>query len=193
MRKFPSALIGCSLLAGLLAGGAVAAAPASACQSGPSLPGAWVPDGPVHRIVDTRTGTGAARQPVAPGHTLIFSTSSLGGAVELDVAVPGSFRAGSISVFPGDARWDGRVSLPLAGDHLQQVFTVGTSTTRTVAIRNNASVPIDLVVDELATYISGPVQDGGMFVGLNRRLADTRLGTGTAKRQIGRASCRERV
>lgn len=184
MHRILAAVVGCSLVAGLLTAASPAAPAAAGIDRGAGSYGRV----DTRRVLDTRTGLGGLRGTVSPGHTVTFAIP--GGSVMqsavLDVTVPTPAPAGSLSVYPGGTTWDGRVTMTLTGGgNIQQQLTVALGTGATVTIRSNAARPTNLIVDLLGYYAAGIPVLTGMFGKANGRVLDTRKGIGAPRAPVG--------
>jgi hypothetical protein len=107
-------------------------------------------------------------------------------AAVVDVTVPAPAPAGSLSVYPSDSGWDGRVNMTLTGGgNIQQQLTVTLSPSGGVTIRSNAAKPTNVLVDVLGFYVAGTPALPGRFAAANARVLDTRTGTGAPKASVG--------
>ncbi|HTZ44917.1 MAG TPA: hypothetical protein VMB79_13725 [Jatrophihabitans sp.] len=177
MRRILAILAGCSLLAVLLAAPRASAAPScprpGVCYSA----GSFVPvNGNPVRVLDTRAGGGA----VAPGHTVTAPIRSAGQGNQalIEVTVPGNAPNGSLSVYPSDTAWTGRVTMTLVrGGPIQQQLTVRLGADGGVTVRNNSAASVHLIVDVLGFYLAGTPTEAGTFAALDSRILDTRAGS----------------
>ena len=141
---------------------------------------------PVHakRVFDTRSGLGGQLGQVAPGQSVTVNLADARpvpgdpvSAAVIDVTVPASAPAGSLSVFPSGTPWDHRVTMSLTGGGtIQQRLTVRLGTDGAITIRSNAYRHTHLLVDVLGFYVAGTPTEPGMFTTNPIRVLDTRGG-----------------
>jgi hypothetical protein len=139
-------------------------------------------------VLDTRSGLGGYRGLVSPGRTVTFKAGSpsFNQAAVLDVTVPAPAPAGSLSVYPSGATWDGRVTMTLTGGgNIQQQLTVRLGSDGGVTIRSNAAKATNILVSVLGYYSAGTATLGGMFAPANGRVLDTRTGIGAPRAAVG--------
>jgi hypothetical protein len=184
VRITAALLAATALVAGLLATplSPATAAPITATQAAGSFE-------PVHakRVFDTRSGLGGQLGQVAPGQSVTVNLADARpvpgdpvSAAVIDVTVPASAPAGSLSVFPSGTPWDHRVTMSLTGGGtIQQQLTVRLGTDGAITIRSNAYRYTHLLVDVLGFYVAGTPTEPGMFTTNPVRVLDTRGGQGS--------------
>lgn len=145
------------------------------------------------RLLDTRSGMGAARHPVVAGGVVNLSVAGHGGIPSSGVA------AVAVNLTTTDATTGGY--LRAWGDGLPEPatsnlnFAPGQSTAATaivpvgaggrIALRNGSSGTVDLIADVTGYYLSGRATTPGSYSPLPpARLLDTRAGTGATKRAV---------
>ena len=148
--------------------------------------GAYQPLTPT-RILDSRSGLGAAKRAVGGGATLRLTVGGRGGvpstgvsAVALNVTATNTAAAGYVTAFPGGSR------RPLASNlnhdarsTVAASVVVGLGADASVALFNGSAGVTDLVVDVQGWYRAGPdVAAGGFIPVPPTRVLDTRVGTG---------------
>jgi hypothetical protein len=138
------------------------------------------------RVLDTRSGLGGHKGLVSPGRTVTFKAADYAQAAVLVVTAPSPAPAGSLSVYPGGAAWDGRVTMTLAGGgNIQQQLTVALGAGGAVTIRSNASRATHILADLVGYYTPGPNTLTGTFAPANGRVLDTRTGIGAPRAAVG--------
>lgn len=190
MSRILAVLAGCSLVAALLTSPPVSAAPgtpapgtattahSSASQFPDPGAGSFFPVGgnPV-RVLDTRSGLGGRLGAVAPGHTVTAPVRPAGSQTPavIKVTVPGNAPAGSLSVYPSGAVWNGHVTMSLVGGStISQQLTVKLGADGGVTIRNNSATAVHLIVEVLGHFSAGTPTGYGTFAALDSRILDTR-------------------
>ena len=185
MHRILAILTGCSLVAGLLTSPPVAAAPGTSSASRTAAsqfpdPGAgsfFPVDGNPVRVLDTRTGLGGRLGAVAPRHTVTAPVRPPGsqGPAVIKVTVPGNAPAGSLSVYPSGAAWNGHVTMSLVGGStISQQLHVRLGADGGVTIRNNSATAVHLIVEVLGHFSAGTPTGYGTFAALDSRILDTR-------------------
>ena len=172
MSRILAVLLGCSLVAGLLT-----AQPAHAVPNFSA--GSFFPvNGNPVRVLDTRTGLGGRLGAVAPRHTVTAPVTpgrEDRSAAVIKVTVPGNAPAGSLSVYPSGAAWNGHVTVSLVGGStISQQLTVRLGANGGVTIRNNSATAVHLIVEVLGDYLAGTPTEAGTFAALDSRILDTR-------------------
>lgn len=139
------------------------------------------------RVLDTRTGNGAALAKVPANGTVTLTLAGRGGlpasgigAVVLNVTVTNPTRAGFVTVYPAGTK------LPIAsnvnygpGQTVPNLVTVKTSSTGRVTLKNTSSGTVDLVADVAGYFRAGATTAPGAFTPVEpTRLLDTRIGNG---------------
>jgi hypothetical protein len=194
MHRILAIMAGCSLVAGLLVAPPNSSAAAPVASAAPVSPlagwgtgGAYSPVAAT-RVLDTRSGLGGYRGLVSPGRTVTFKvgSTSFNQAAVLDVTVPTPAPAGSLSVYPSGATWDGRVTMTLTGGgNIQQQLTVRLGSDGGVTIRSNAAKATNILVSVLGYYSAGTATLEGLFAPANGRVLDTRNGIGAPRAAVG--------
>ncbi len=173
----------------------VAAATAPMPQPTPvaSLPGAYGAVAPT-RLLDTRTGVGAARTAVAPGGSVVVQISGRGGVPSADVSaallvVTAVSPAGNGTVkvrASGDTGPGTSVITFVHGVSLANLVLAPLSPDGKTELINSSSGTVQLVADLSGYYRGGTVQDAGSMQPLPpARLLDTRFGIGGPKAPVG--------
>ena len=159
--------------------------------TGPTLsaPGTFVAVGP-SRVLDTRAGTGAPRQPVPAHGTVSFSVVGVGGVpasgvggvvLNLVVTRPGS--AGYATAYAqGTTRPATSTINFAAGQTVAHEAVVQPGSDGRAIVYNGSAAPIDLVAD-VSGYLTAGVPTAGGAIGtvLPARLVDTRSGVGAPR------------
>jgi hypothetical protein len=186
MGKIFRLLMSCLLVAGLGAAAPVASAAPVSPLAGSGNGGAYYPVAAT-RVLDTRSGLGGYKGLVSPGRTVAFKVGSTRSqAAVLDVTVPTPAPAGSLSVYPSGATWDGRVTMTLTGGgNIQQQLTVRLGSDGGVTIRSNAARATNILVSVLGYYDAGTATLRGLFAPANGRVLDTRNGIGAPRAAVG--------
>lgn len=154
----------------------------------PAVQGSYQPVTPV-RVYDSRARN-AQGAPIPAGQavTLLAGESGIwdgrspvpGSGVPAELvrfSVLTPTRAGSISVYPTAAGWNGAASISFgAGATTQQQFTVVPDASSRWQLRNNTAVPIQVVIDVLGYYLGVP---NPFYVGAGQ-LIDPPRGTAQA-------------
>lgn len=188
------------LLAGVVAilvgAGLAVALRGSPAAAASSAPGSFTPLNTPVRLLDTRSGLGAAKRPVAPDATVVLQVEGRGGglpasgvgAVVVNVTVTGSTSSGNITV------WDGG-TLPNASNlnfvraqTIANLVTTRVSASGSISLHNGSPGTVQLVADGSGYYVGGSATENGMFTPLTPdRLLDTRNGIGAPKAALGAA------
>jgi hypothetical protein len=176
MSRILAVLLGCSLVAGLLT-----APPAQGVPNFSAGSFRPVNSGNPVRVLDTRSGLGGRLGAVAPRHTVTApvrtGTGDRSAPAVIKVTVPGNAPAGSLSVYPSGAAWNGHVTMSLVGGStISQQLTVRLGTDGGVTIRNNSATAVHLIVEVLGYYQGGTPTEAGTFAALDSRILDTRAG-----------------
>ncbi len=154
--------------------------------------GTFVPITPT-RVLDTRTGLGAAAAKVSAHTALRVQVGGVAGvpetgvaAVVLNVTVPAPARKGYVTVYP--ASDDRPVASNLnvaAGETLAGLAVAKLGLNGGVAIYNGTGAASHLVADVSGYYLDGEGSDPGTFVPLSpSRVLDTRNGTGAPRGDV---------
>ncbi|MFE6835318.1 hypothetical protein ACFVFI_10855, partial [Streptomyces sp. NPDC057705] len=150
----------------------------------------FVPAGP-SRFLDTRDGTGAAKQRVGPGGVVTLQVAGVKGipatgvtAVVMNVTAVHPTEAGHVMVYPNGQATPKVSNLNFApGQIVPNLVTVPVVNGK-VDLRNNAG-SVDLIADVTGYY----TDEAGAGSALNpiapSRFLDTRDGTGAAKQRVG--------
>ena len=161
----------------------------------PSAAGAFGSLSPF-RLLDTRSGLGAAKAAAVPaGGTLALQVAGRGfvpgsgaSAAVLNVTVTAPARAGSVTVFAsGTARPLANNVNFVAGQTVPNLVTAQLGADGKVSLHNGSPGTIHLVADVSGYYCAGTPSMAGMFGSLPQpRLLDTRTGLGAAKVAVAR-------
>ena len=143
----------------------------------------YAADGP-QRILDTRVGTGAAKQPIAPGGTVRLQVAGAKGvpatgvtAVALDLTVTGSTGPGFITAHPGGTSTPTASNLDFArGQTISNMVVVPVAADGTIDLTNSGGESTSLIADLQGYYTvtgnpSAAFYDDADFAS---RLLDTR-------------------
>jgi alpha-tubulin suppressor-like RCC1 family protein len=147
------------------------------------------------RILDTRSGLGTARRPLAANGEIVLQVAGTGGvpiagatAVVLNITADQAADAGFVTVYPADVTGLPTVSslnLTQAGQTVANLVTVQLSTDGKLKLYSTVST--HLLADVAGYYTPAASATAGRFVALNpERLFDTRSTPGFAK--LGAAS-----
>jgi len=146
------------------------------------------------RLLDTRTGIGAAAVKIPARGTLRLQVTGRGGvgatgsvsAAALNVTVASPSKAGYITAYPdGSGRPTASNVNFGAGQTLAGLGVVRVGGNGRVAFHNGSDGPIHLLVDVSGFYLSGTATAEGTFRSLSPvRLLDTRTGIGAPAVQI---------
>ena len=156
--------------------------------AGTTGPGSFMSLAPA-RLLDTRSGLGAALGPVAPGGTVHLAVLGAGhvpttgvSGVVLNVTVTGSTGNGFVTAYP-----DG-VSMPIAsnlnfvtGQTVANLVVVPVGTDGSVALTNGSVGSSQLIADVAGYFVAGAGGSGSFTSLTPARLLDTRNGTGAPK------------
>jgi hypothetical protein len=137
-----------------------------------------------HRVLDTRTGTGATAAPVSAGQTIVVPISGMAGipstgvaAVVLNVTATDTTAAGYLTVYPSGSGRPLASNLNfLAGQTVPNRVIVKVGSGGSVSFYNAAGT-VDVVADVGGWFTDGGTAAGGsLFVGVQpARILDTRL------------------
>ncbi|MFJ9762401.1 hypothetical protein ACIRUY_01165 [Streptomyces erythrochromogenes] len=150
----------------------------------------FVPHGP-SRFLDTRDGTGAAKQRVGPGGVVTLQVAGVKGipatgvtAVVMNVTAVRPTEAGHVMVYPNGQAVPKVSNLNFApGQIVPNLVTVPVVNGK-VDLRNNAG-SVDLIAD-VTGYYTDQAGAGSAFNPITpARFLDTRDGTGAAKQRVG--------
>jgi hypothetical protein len=145
------------------------------------------------RILDTRTGNGAAKRAVASHGTLSLKVTGRGGvpasgvsAVVLNVTVTGTAANGYITVYPNGSARPLASSLNFAKGHtVANLVIARVGTSGEVKLFNGALGSVQLVADVTGYFRAGTAVDPGALTSLApSRILDTRTGNGAAKHAL---------
>ncbi|MFN2562200.1 MAG: carboxypeptidase regulatory-like domain-containing protein [Jatrophihabitans sp.] len=136
-----------------------------------TAPGAFQPL-PATRVLDTRTGTGAAAQAVGPRSTLTAKVTGVGGvpatgvsAVVLTVTVIGQRAGGYLSVYPRGAPRPAASTISFTPSQtIANLVVASVGLNGSVAIYNGSSGSTQVVADVAGYYRDGAALDSGMYV-----------------------------
>jgi len=142
------------------------------------------------RLLDTRTGVGAAKIAVAAGGTVHLQVNGSGGvpasgvsAVALNVTVTEPTKAGIMSVYGDGDALPGTPNLNfVAAQTVPNLVIAAVGIDGKVAFHNGSGGTVQLVADVSGYFRSGAATVAGAFGSLSpSRLLDTRTGVGGAK------------
>jgi hypothetical protein len=142
------------------------------------------------RVLDTRSGVGAARVAVPAGGTVHLTVAGTGGvpvsevgAVVLNVTVTAPARPGHVVVSGDGTTGPGTSNLNfLAGQTVPNLVIAPVGANGKVALYNGSGGTIQLIADVSGYYLAGTPTVPGTFGALTpSRVLDTRTGLGTAK------------
>jgi hypothetical protein len=142
------------------------------------------------RVLDTRTGMGAAKAPLASGATLKVKVTGIGGVPATGVsAVVVNFIAVSATKPGYLTGWDDGDRPPTSilnfgiGQAIANEVVLPVSYEGKIALYNGAPGTVQVVADVAGYYRSGAPSVAGAFGGVRvpSRVLDTRVGTGAAK------------
>ncbi len=142
------------------------------------------------RLLDTRTGVGAAKIAVAAGGTVHLQVNGSGGvpasgvsAVALNVTVTEPTKAGIMSVYGDGDALPGTPNLNfVAAQTVPNLVIAAVGIDGKVAFHNGSGGTVQLVADVSGYFRSGAATVAGAFGSLSpSRLLDTRTGVGAAK------------
>ncbi|KGN37643.1 hypothetical protein [Knoellia subterranea] len=184
--------VGASLLLSVLTlVGVIAAAPPT--QAVPTTPGAFRSLQPA-RLLDTRTGIGAAAVKIPARGTLRLQVTGRGGvgatgtvsAAVLNVTVVAPSASGYITAYPDGAGRPNASNVNFGSNQtIANLGAVRVGTNGRVAFYNGSEGSIHLLVDVSGYYLSGTPSAAGAFRSLQpARLLDTRTGIGAAAVKI---------
>ncbi|MET3806567.1 hypothetical protein ABIB25_003583 [Nakamurella sp. UYEF19] len=144
------------------------------------------------RILDTRSGLGAPKVPLAKLATLTFKVTTGSdvpvSAVVLNVTAVNPTMSGFLTVYAGGA------TRPLASNlnfqakqNVPNLVITPVSSTGTVSIYNGSGGTVDVLADIHGYYLGGASTGvEGTFVSLpSKRFLDSRIGVGAAKKKAG--------
>jgi hypothetical protein len=185
--------LGCAVVTALVVSGGLAAQAAPAPMPAPtplaSVPGSVGVPAPA-RLLDTRSGVGAAQGPVASGAWVGFPVLGQGGvpaanvsSVWLTVTAITPSQKGTIRVRPGASTASGTTVLTLvAGRTAANLVLAQVGPDGNVELQNLTGAAVQLVADLAGYDPSGTVAAPGAVQSLApARLLDTRTGTGAAR------------
>ncbi|MDT4961481.1 MAG: large repetitive protein, partial [Pseudonocardiales bacterium] len=187
-----------TLSAALVAGSVVAISIATSAPSAaaplptPTVAGAFQELTP-QRVLDTRTGNGAALGSVLGGHTLTLQVTGRGGvpatgvsAVALNVTVIAPTRPGYLKVYGHSATQPGTSTLSYAlGQTVANLTIVKLGADGKVDLHLAGLGRAHLAADVSGYYLSGTPTLPGTFAALTpQRLLDTRVGVGAPKKDV---------
>jgi len=166
-----------------------AAPPAPATPSAVAVAGGFTSLSP-SRLLDTRSGLGAAKAVVAPGATVSLQVAGRGGvpgsgvsAVVLNVTVVTPVTSGFVTVY-GDGSTRPAVSNLnfVKGQTVPNLVVAPVGPRGKVALYNGSAGSIQLLADVSGYHLSGAPTQAGAFGSLvPSRLLDTRTGVGAGK------------
>ena len=144
-------------------------------------PGTLVPVRPT-RLLDTRSGVGAAKAKVAAHSVTKVKISGLGGvpatasAVAVNITAVNSVGKGYLTVYPGSPRPEVSVVNFDAGQNRANLALEQIGTDGTISLYNGASSPVDLLADVTGYFVGGgsAAADGSYTPSSSVRVVDTR-------------------
>ena len=155
------------------------------------------------RLLDTRTGTGAAAAPVAANRAVRVKVTGRGGvpesgvsAVVLNVTVTRPQKGGHLTAHAGGTAMPSASNVNfVAGQTVPNLVVVPVGADGTVSLANVSPGSTHVLADVFGYYVAGAPQSTGAFGALApARLLDTRDGTGaTAKPVAAGSSARVQV
>ena len=184
-----------SLVAGLVAGPVLTAlsVPVDAAVAGKARAHAvvgaaatYVPLGP-SRLLDTRSGLGAAKRAVHSGETVTLQVAGRGpvpasgaGAVVLSVTATGGTVGGFVTVFPTGVTRPTASNVNYAkGQTVPNLTVVRLGTGGKVSLYNGSSGTVQLIADVSGFYRAGTAGAPGSYAAVTpARVVDTRTGLG---------------
>ncbi len=173
--------------------GPAATATAAALLPPPAHPGAYTALQP-QRILDTATGLGAPKGPVAAGATVTVDVSGHGGvpasgagAVVLTLTVAAPTASGYLTAFPAGAARPGTSNLNFTrGRTVADLVVVPLGAGGAVSVTNSSTGTARIVADVSGWYAAGAPTDAGGFQSLApARVLDTRAGLGAPAPTVG--------
>jgi hypothetical protein len=173
----------------LPAGPASAALPVAAPATAASASGSYTSLAP-SRLLDTRTGVGAAKTAVAAGGTVHLQVAGRGGvpasgisAVVLNVTVTAPTRAGYLRVYGDGGTVPSTSNLNfLAGQTVPVLVVAPVGAGGKVALYNGSAGTTQILADVSGYFLSGSPNVAGALGSLtSSRLLDTRSGVGAPK------------
>jgi len=177
----------------LIAGALASAGAAERAQAAPAVvPGGGFVSLDPTRVLDTRTGLGAARRSVAAGATLVLQVAGRAGvpasgaaAVALNVTVTAPTGSGYLTVYPADMARPNTSNLNFTAQRtLARLVVTQLSSTGQVVLYNGSSGTVQLVADVSGYFAGGSGGSGSFVPGAPRRVMDTRIGLGAPKHPI---------
>ena len=139
------------------------------------------------RVLDTRSGNGAAKVPVAPRGTVHLQVTDRGGvpasgvsAVVLNVTVVAPTAAGYVTVFGTGSSLPGASNLNfVAAQSVPNLVVTPVGTGGKVDLYNGSAGTVQLIADVSGYYLSGVAAVPGAFKSVSSlRLLNTRTGVG---------------
>ncbi|MHA3704326.1 fibronectin type III domain-containing protein [Jatrophihabitans sp. YIM 134969] len=191
--KISRARVVVALVAALLGSVSAGVQPAQAVGQ---QPGTYVALSPA-RLLDTRSGNGAARAPVGAGGTVDLQVTGRGGvpatgvsAVLLNVTVTNPKGSGYITAFPtGQQRPTASNLNFVPRQTVPNLVAVRLGSGGRVSLFNGSGGTVDLLADVAGYYVDGAAVRPGTFEPLlPSRLLDTRSGYGAPPGPVGRGS-----
>lgn len=149
-------------------------------------PGTFVSLDPA-RVLDTRTGNGAAKAAVGAFAGVELQVTGRGGvpasdvsAVVVNVTVTGPSASGFVTVYPSGGSQPTASNLNFtAGQTIPNLVTVKVGAGGRITLTNNSAGQVNLIADVAGYYLAGTPTVAGAFTSLDpARLLDTRSGNG---------------
>ncbi|GAA4042398.1 hypothetical protein GCM10023063_30620 [Arthrobacter methylotrophus] len=151
-----------------------------------SAPGTFSAQAPFRQL-DTRDGTGAPKQAVAPGSTIVVKVTGRGGvpasgvsAVAMNITVANTTSNGFITAYAGGSPQPNASNVNYAPGQIVPNFAITPlSAAGTISFTNTSSGTVELIADTSGYFLGGAATDAGAFsVQAPFRQLDTRNGTG---------------
>lgn len=138
------------------------------------------------RILDTRTGTGAAKAAVAGKGNVTFKAAGVAGvpsnaaAVVLNLAATGTKAGGYLAAYPHDTAYPGTSNLNWIAGQTASNLTVVPLTDGKIVVRNGSTAAADILADVVGYYHQYGTASVVVPTATQVRVLDTRTGAGTA-------------
>ena len=164
----------------------------SAADAAPTAPGTYASLASA-RILDTGTGLGAPKTPVAAGGSVTLQVTGRGGvpasgagAVALTLAAGSSTAAGTIVAYPAGTTRPSTSALSYSASHTSaNLVVVALSSSGQVTLYNNSAGTVRLIGDVQGYYLSGTVAaPGATKTVTGARILDTSTGLGATHAPI---------
>ena len=139
------------------------------------------------RVLDTRTGTGAAARKIGPGGTVSFQLPAHTSAIVMNLTVTGATAASYVSAYPAGTARPGVSNIDFtAGQTVANQMTVPVGPNGKVTLYNHSG-SVELIADIQGYY--GSPQPSAYQLNFTptapSRILDTRAGLGTAAGKVG--------